>query len=169
MTDKIKSGLIKYYEELFKELKNEPVKMLELGILKGESLMYFKEYFQKGEIIGVDHKLPEIQGVKMIQGWQNDVAFLQRLGNENAPFDIILDDCSHYGDFTQISFDFLFKHLKEGGYYIIEDWCACFNHAEYRGMDEVACNVIRNFDRLKIKSVNAIKLPEGGSLVVINK
>ena len=44
---------------------------------------------------------------------------------ETAPdgFDIIIDDASHLGELTKISFWHLFeKHLKHGGIYAIEDW-----------------------------------------------
>jgi hypothetical protein len=46
---------------------------------------------------------------------------------ETAPdgFDIIIDDCSHIGEFTALSFWHLFdRHLKPGGLYVIEDWGA---------------------------------------------
>jgi len=45
--------------------------------------------------------------------------------SETAPegFDIIIDDCSHIGEFTAVSFWHLFdRHLKPGGLYVIEDW-----------------------------------------------
>ena len=36
---------------------------------------------------------------------------------------IIIDDCSHIGEFTALSFWHLFdRHLKPGGLYVIEDW-----------------------------------------------
>ncbi len=170
MTDKYQSGIIRFYEEFFKDLKNKPIKLLELGILRGDSLRYFREYFPNGEIMGIDWKLPaEIEGVKMIQGKQEDIGFLLEIGNKISPLDIIIDDCSHYGTYTKISFDFLFKHLKSGGYYIIEDWGASFRSGEFSGNEKVISNIIENFDRLKLKEVRAIKLHEGGWIAIIEK
>ncbi|CAN0277489.1 unnamed protein product, partial [Chrysoparadoxa australica] len=38
-------------------------------------------------------------------------------------FDIIIDDCSHIGEITKMSFWHLFNnHLNSGGIYVIEDW-----------------------------------------------
>lgn len=50
---------------------------------------------------------------------------LTSIAQEIAPegFDIIIDDCSHIGELTKVSFWHLFTHhLKPGGIYAIEDW-----------------------------------------------
>lgn len=163
MTDKIDNGLVEVYAGLFNPIKDKTIKLLELGILKGESLLYWKDYFKNGKIIGYDHKLPEVD-CQMIQGRQEDVYKLQQLGNDNAPFDIIIDDCSHYGHYTQISLDFLWKHLKSGGYYCIEDWHASFQMGEWRGMNDVIAELVRNFDRWRIAEMSILK-----GIVIIKK
>jgi len=169
MTDKYETGLIKFYEQLFVDLKDKPIKLLELGIFNGDSLKYFKDYFKNGEIVGVDHREKTVDGVKTIKGNQEDILFLQQLGNENGPFDIIIDDCSHYGPLTQRSFDFLFEHLNAGGFYIIEDWGVSFRSRQFGDNELVISKVINNFDRLKLKEVRALILPEGGWVAVIKK
>jgi hypothetical protein len=45
-------------------------------------------------------------------------SFIQKYGSD---FDVILDDGGHAMNMQQISFGFLFKHVKPGGYYVIED------------------------------------------------
>ena len=35
---------------------------------------------------------------------------------------MIIDDASHHYDLTKQSFQIAFPYLKDGGYYIIEDW-----------------------------------------------
>lgn len=172
MTDKTIAGITKYYAELFHPIKNSGIKLLELGVLKGESLRWFEWYFPEAKIVGFDHRIPKSEfsdRIKIVIGNQNDSLDLQQLGNENGMFDVIIDDCSHYGEYTQKSFDFLFKFLNAGGFYIIEDWTAGFKHPEYRGIDNVVCKIIRNFNNYEIKEVKAIRLPEGGSLVIIKK
>ncbi len=169
LTDKLESGLIGFYDNLFDNIKVNKIKLLELGILGGDSLLYFGNYFKNGSVIGFDHKLPDIlltNNVEMIIGWQGDSLALRELGNKNGNFDIIIDDCSHYGEFTQISLDFLWKFLKHGGYYIIEDWTASFNMGEWRGVNDVVAELVRNFDRWGIKSVDILKYP---NVVVIKK
>jgi len=51
----------------------------------------------------------------------------QAIAIAGAPFDIIIDDCSHLGCHTARSFAHLFtKGLRPGGIYIIEDICTAF-------------------------------------------
>ena len=170
-TDKIESGLTKYYSELFKHLKDKKIKLLELGVLKGDGLCWFEDYFPNGEIIGFDIRPNSHFGArtKMINGNQNDSLALQELGNIHGMFDIIIDDCSHYGPYTQRSFDFLFKYLVPGGYYIFEDWSAGFRSPEFRGMDDVICMCIKNFDNYKLELVEAKRLSKGGMVTIVKK
>ncbi|MFM8237169.1 MAG: class I SAM-dependent methyltransferase [Actinomycetota bacterium] len=41
---------------------------------------------------------------------------------DGAPYDLVLDDASHWLDETRASFETLFPRLRPGGTYIIEDW-----------------------------------------------
>jgi hypothetical protein len=110
-------------------LVDEPIKLLELGILKGGSLLLWRDYFDKGVIVGLDINPVSIHGdssrIFVYQGHQEDPTFLDRIASERAPdgFDIIIDDASHVGDLTRKSFWHLFEnHLRPGGIYVIEDW-----------------------------------------------
>ena len=121
------------YEEYFQPLRNRKVKLLELGVYKGGSLLLWRDYFPEGLIAGLDLnpvKLEDPSGrIRIYQGRQQDTALLDRIASENAPegFDIIIDDCSHIGELTRISFWHLFdNHLKPGGLYVIEDWSASY-------------------------------------------
>ena len=58
-------------------------------------------------------------------GSQQDTGFLSEVVRETAPegLDIIIDDASHFGNLTKISFWHLFdNHLKPSGLYVIDDW-----------------------------------------------
>lgn len=119
---------LEIYDKFFKDLKEKEIKLLELGIFGGGSMLLWEDYFKKGKIVGVDIEKIEIpqktERVKLYQGNQKDITFLENLCSENAPngFDIIIDDASHFGQETFVSFIYLFKnHLKSGGIYAIED------------------------------------------------
>ncbi|HZH31848.1 MAG TPA: hypothetical protein VEY11_13875 [Pyrinomonadaceae bacterium] len=120
---------LRNYEDYFKPLLNRDIRLLELGIYHGGSLLLWRDYFQRGLIVGLDIEPVSVDDrsgrVRIYQGGQQDTALLDRIARETAPegFDVIIDDCSHIGSLTRISFWHLFEHhLKSGGLYVIEDW-----------------------------------------------
>lgn len=129
-TDKVEhSHYLRNYEQFFATLRGQEVKLLELGVYKGGSLLLWRDFFAKGIVVGLDLNKIDLQDesgrIRLYQGLQQDTELLDRIANENAPagFDIIIDDCSHIGELTRISFWHLFNnHLKPGGIYVIEDW-----------------------------------------------
>jgi hypothetical protein len=116
------------YDRFFDVLRTKPVRLLELGVLRGGSLRMWRDYFTDDLIVGLDINpvtLPEAHRIRIYQGRQEDVALLDRIGQECAPdgFDIIIDDASHLGAPTWESFWHLFDHhLRPAGIYCIEDW-----------------------------------------------
>lgn len=112
------------YELYFSPLRDKSIKILEIGIQNGYSLKTWKEYFQNAEIFGVDivdcHGMDEDR-IKTLKGSQTDLAFLQKINTDFGPFDIIIDDGSHYNTDMTVSFDILFPLLKNGGLYVVED------------------------------------------------
>ena len=128
-SDKISNQYLDTYDEIFDKFAGEEVNVLELGINKGGSLLLWKDYFPKGKIVGIDLELPknwaEQDRVRVFQGNQSDLTFLDQVCNEcfKEGIDIIIDDASHIGELTKISFWHLFdNYLNKGGYYVIEDW-----------------------------------------------
>ena len=127
-TDKLESGYLPFYDDLFGGLREHDVRLLELGVAKGGSLRLWRDFFPRGIIAGVDvnrSAMLEDPRIRVYQGSQEDTAFLDLVASEVAPggFDVIIDDCSHIGSLTEVSFWHLFRrHLKPGGIYIIEDW-----------------------------------------------
>jgi len=128
-SDKISSRLMEDYDQVLEPWVNENIKLLELGIYKGESLLLWRDYFPKGTIVGIDINVPkdfpQEERISLFEGSQTDTVFLSEVATKMTPggFDIIIDDASHIGEYTKQSFWHLFdNHLKPGGIFVIEDW-----------------------------------------------
>jgi hypothetical protein len=122
-------GYLRNYEQYLGPLAGQPIRLLELGVYHGGSVLLWRDYFEKGLIVGLDLNEVTIDDpsnrIRLYQGEQQDTALLDRIARECAPegFDVIIDDCSHVGELARISFWHLFNnHLKSGGLYVIEDW-----------------------------------------------
>ncbi len=112
------------YEQYFSVLREQKIKILEIGIQNGYSLQTWRDYFPHAHIYGldiVDCSAMNEDRVTTLQGSQNDLSFLKRINDAHGPFDIIIDDGSHNSNDMKISFDFLFPLLRSGGIYVIED------------------------------------------------
>jgi len=127
-TDK-DANYLRNYGLYFGHLIDQPIRLLELGVLKGGSLLLWRDYFDKGTIVGIDINPVSIQGdnsrIFVYQGRQEDPTLLDMVASERAPggFDIIIDDASHIGELARKSFWHLFENrLRPGGIYVIEDW-----------------------------------------------
>ena len=119
----------RHYAELFSSIKNDPLTLLEIGLnvpnrMDCASIQLWLEYFPNAMIYGVDIKpafFPH-KRTKIFQGNQNDAIFWNDFMTKVPdPFDIIIDDGSHYSLHQQKTLCLLFPQLKEGGTYIIED------------------------------------------------
>ena len=60
-------------------------------------------------------------GTSVEIGDQADPAFLAQLAEKHGPFDIIVDDGGHHVHQQITSFEHLWPHLNDKGYYIVED------------------------------------------------
>jgi hypothetical protein len=119
------------YHELFAHLRDEPIRLLEIGIggygyhtVGGASLRMWADYFPRGKIVGIDitrKTLALDPRITTLVGSQDDPAFLKRLTDEHGPFDIIIDDGSHVPQHVAASFYGLFPRLAARGLYVIED------------------------------------------------
>jgi hypothetical protein len=110
------------YFEIFGHLKDEKIKLLELGILNGDSLRMWREWFTNAEITGIDHKIEhinEIENVKIIKSNTQTINICKDLNYEQ--FDIIIDDADHHPYQQLLTLWNTWPLLKEGGLYIIED------------------------------------------------
>ncbi|MDD2850977.1 MAG: hypothetical protein PHY09_03640 [Desulfuromonadaceae bacterium] len=112
--------------------RHEVKAVLEIGIFgstpdnAGASLKSWAEYFPNAVIYGVDlfnYSFLNTDRIKTIVADQGLIPgnldhIIEEIGGE---IDLIIDDGSHMMHHQQTSFGYLFKYLKSGGYYIIED------------------------------------------------
>jgi len=112
------------YEENFEFMRNDNIKLLEIGVRDCNSLRSWKEYFSNGSIYGMDidpscEKF-EKEGFNIIIGDQGNEEDLRKFGD--IKFDIIIDDGSHFTEHMISTFKFMFdNYLNPGGVYAIED------------------------------------------------
>jgi hypothetical protein len=150
-TDKQREGGHSYanaYADVLGGLRTKRIKLLEIGLLKGSSLLGWRAYFPHASIAGFDiEPKPEMTRgrVRVYQGDQGSAADLDRVCAAEAPFDLIIDDGSHFNRHQLFSFHHLFPHLKDGGIYVIEDvqtsyWNGSVDGVEYDGSDPFAPN-----------------------------
>ena len=146
-SDKSSSGhdYLKTYDRLFVPWRHKEITLLEIGVFNGASITCWEEYFSKAKIVGVDidpkTKSFERGRVKIENIDQSNVEDLARIALEYGPFDIIIDDGSHYWNHQITSLIYLFPFLKSGGFYVIEDLQTNFGRlaAEYRGVANESC------------------------------
>jgi len=113
------------YEHIFFPIKNDPIKICEIGIYKGGSLILWQEYFPNATIFGIDiednHSLNSKRIKTFIADQSNRDQLKQFIEKYSGDYTIILDDGGHTMEQQQTSFGYLFKYVTPGGYYIIED------------------------------------------------
>jgi hypothetical protein len=115
---------------MFRPWKYRRVKLLEIGIggyddsLGGRSLLAWRAYFPFGTIIACDivpksELASRRRHIRQLD--QASAADLALLCEQEAPFDIIIDDGSHLNAHQIFTFEHLFHALKDGGIYVVED------------------------------------------------
>jgi hypothetical protein len=118
-------GYASHYDLFFSGMRDKPIRLLEIGVDKGPSIRMWSEYFPKAEIVGIDIN-PECLQVtgnfKVVIGDQSSPLFwLQFVTEHGSQWDIIIDDGGHYANMIITSFEFMWEHVRRGGFYCVED------------------------------------------------
>ena len=125
-------GYSKYYSQQFKNLKNDKLRILEIGSYAGASAAAFAKYFENSKIFCIDINISKFKyKSKNIEVFGADIKNKSQIlkilakiffKNNFNQFDIIIDDGSHKLSDILSSLNFFFKYLKVNGFYIIEDY-----------------------------------------------
>jgi hypothetical protein len=97
-----------FYDYHLSSIRNNDLKILEIGIWKGESLRMWKEYFPNAQIFGIDIMQSALFSEDRIQTFildQGDENLLKQFKSQHGPFDIVIDDGSHFTHHQFISWD----------------------------------------------------------------
>lgn len=114
-------GYTDLYDRLLSDLRNAPIRMLEIGILNGASLLMWDEYFPNAKIYGVDinsHSHLDSSKISTIVANQEIEEQLLSLPDD---LDLVLDDGGHTMLQQQLTLKVMFNKLKPNGIYILED------------------------------------------------
>jgi Cephalosporin hydroxylase len=120
-----------HYEDRFRQVRRRKLSILEIGIggyddprMGGGSLRMWRTYFPNGRVYGIDiyeKSAHNRRRIKTFRGSQTDPLFLDSVVREIGKIDIIIDDGSHRNEDVLLTFQHLFPHLADGGFYVVED------------------------------------------------
>lgn len=110
------------YENLLRPYKSY-CDILEIGVLGGASLKIWDDFFDAGVVHGIDiePKSLDYGRTKCFVVDQSNEDALRSFTENGQKYDIIVDDGSHRMRDQQITVQILFKILKSGGHFVIED------------------------------------------------
>lgn len=113
------------YDKHFAKFRDQPINILEIGVLRGGSMRIWEKYFPKANIFGIDIDEGCLQyqsdRTKIFIGDQSDVSFLRNIKAKIPRIDILIDDGSHRAKDQKITFDEMYYHVSKPGIYLIED------------------------------------------------
>jgi SAM-dependent methyltransferase len=123
---------LRHLERFFEPMRDMPIKLLEIGVGGGESVLTWLEYFPNAKVFGVDlvsktnpwntPGASDNDRYEFFCGSQSDYYFWQTFtATFGGGFNIIIDDGSHYASDMKAAFTSLWHHLKSGGIYVVED------------------------------------------------
>lgn len=125
------------YDVLLNNLRDKPIKYLEIGVFNGGSVKAFREVFKNSPCIlglDIDNRCKIYEDVKnnihIEIGDATDSNFIQSITKKYGSFDVILDDGSHTNKDVINTFELLFPLLNDNGLYIVED-TICYKSPKY--------------------------------------
>lgn len=115
------------YASVLDPIRNNPVKLLEIGVGGGASTKVWLDYFThpQSRIFGIDignchHE--QNPRFTLVHGDQSSQYFwTQFLCQNGYDWDVVVDDGSHKSDGIITTFECVWPYLKSGAIYIIED------------------------------------------------
>jgi hypothetical protein len=120
------SNYFEVYERHLARYRGTASRVLEIGVLRGGSLLMWADYFgPEARIVGIDINEECRQyataGICVEIGSQADEAFLRGVNDRHGPFDVIIDDGGHRMGQQLTTFATLFPLMPVGGTFLCED------------------------------------------------
>lgn len=118
------------YDAFFRNNSFAPTAILEIGVHRGESTKVLATAYPNAKILALDLKFyPDLDfsafpNVVYREADQSDKERLKKIIAREFPrgYDLAIDDASHIGAFSLLTFQAAFPILNGGGIYIVEDW-----------------------------------------------
>ena len=119
------------YESAFEGLQKRNLVVVEAGVLDGGSLKMWQSFFgSTSRIIGIEKNPKAVElrslGLEIFIADQESKADLRKVFEEIGPIDVFIDDGGHTAKGQIISSLVAAKHVRDGGFIIIEDTHSSF-------------------------------------------
>lgn len=181
-------GFTRKYDQLFTPIREDPITLLELGVLYGRSIAMWSDYFPNGQIHGLDVSLGPFERnqptLLELGAFKNKnviihecdlrgTKFKEEFVKTCPTFDIIIDDAIHESRDQFNNFMSLFPKLKSEGFYIIEDIVKPVSFMQFFGQ-LFGCICGPDANSTKVCRFNALSKKIGGieminNMVIIRK
>lgn len=160
---------IEVYESILRPYRYTAKNILEIGLMSGESLRMWSEYFA-GDVYGMDCDIKPINGLADLTGAINE-GFKIVIGDASKPseiakfftgmkFDVVIEDANHDIDQQYMIYAALKPYLAPGSIYIIED----IQNVDYDGTE-----LKTMADNVEIVDLRLKKLRYDDVLVIIRQ
>lgn len=170
-------GYDRVYTKYFKNIRNEKLDILEIGIKEGYGIYAWQKYFKNATLYGLDVDWqPGIIQQRNVLKEKHSLFKKARLYNLNSTlednwlqfygkqFDIIIDDGDHQPASQISTFKHGWKYLKSGGLFFIED----VGHRYGEDQIENLSDTIKSY-RKQIKEMNIYYHDNTGLKVWLDK
>tara|TARA_Y100001970_G_scaffold282259_1_gene394739 strand:+ start:5188 stop:5937 length:750 start_codon:yes stop_codon:yes gene_type:complete len=154
-------GYSDFYQKHFSEIKNKNINILEIGSYSGASAAAFSKYFDNVNIYCLDVNLTNFKykskkihpfgidanNLSLVNNFFKKIKFFETI----KKFDIIIDDGSHLLSDQLKSLNFFLQHVKNNGFYVIEEYkfSEYFKHLKDTDQQNIR-NVIESIKNGKI-------------------
>ena len=119
-------GYSKFYDEIFHNIKNNKINIIEIGSFYGNAAAALFFYFKNAKIFGADinpdmfkYRSERIETLYVDSSSKESIQ--NKIINLNVSFNIIIEDASHMLKDQIISLFILFPIVQSGGYFIVEE------------------------------------------------
>ena len=116
---------LRFYEPFIRPSRHEMSAILEVGVSAGGSVRMWEQYLPNTKVVALDINPAAVRHassrVKIEIVDQSDPKALVDVAVKHGPFDLIIDDGSHFWDHQILTMQCLMPFVKRGGLYIMED------------------------------------------------